>query len=237
MSKNQGASPGAAFSEDVERLFQQEPSNVPAVPVSSGSQQAAASPSGGHNSQGAPDSPNAQNLNTLDEPVWHTIKRDLIRIYGNLVLVVFPFKNRDQQTAALRNWDLWGPMVFTLTLAICLSAGSQKPGSVFSLVFASLSAGAVVLTCNVVLLGGNIGFFQSMCLLGYCIFPLDVAAIITIWVTNIIARWIIVLVALTWCSWASVPFIAGSVSPARKALAVYPLLLLYTYMAWLALIR
>ena len=93
------------------QLFQQEPSNVPAVPVSSGSQQAAASPSGGHNSQGAPDSPNAQNLNTLDEPVWHTIKRDLIRIYGNLVLVVFPFKNRDQQTAALRNWDLWGPMV------------------------------------------------------------------------------------------------------------------------------
>ncbi|KAA6424850.1 hypothetical protein WJX79_001881 [Trebouxia sp. C0005] len=236
MSKAQGGSPGAAFSEDVERLFQQEPSHVPAVPVSSGSQQATASPSGGY-SQSAPGAASTENLNTLDEPVWHTIKRDLIRIYGNLILVVFPFKNRDQQTAALRNWDLWGPMVFTLTLAICLSAGSQKPGSVFSLVFASLSAGAVVLTCNVVLLGGNIGFFQSMCLLGYCIFPLDVAAIITIWVTNIIARWIIVLIALSWCSWASVPFIAGSVSPARKALAVYPLLLLYTYMAWLALIR
>jgi hypothetical protein len=40
-----------------------------------------------------------------------TIKRDLQRIGGNLVLVVFPFKNRDQQSAALRNWDLWGPMV------------------------------------------------------------------------------------------------------------------------------
>lgn len=105
------------------------------------------------------------------------------------------------------------------------------------LVFATLSAGAIVLTCNVVLLGGNIGFFQSMCLLGYCIFPLDIAAIITIWVTNIIARWIVVLITLAWSSWASVPFIAGSVSPARKALAVYPLLLLYTCMAWLALIR
>ena len=40
-----------------------------------------------------------------------TIKRDLQRIGGNLVLVVFPFKNRDQQSAALRNWDLWGPIV------------------------------------------------------------------------------------------------------------------------------
>ncbi len=50
-------------------------------------------------------------LNTLDEPIWETIKRDLHRIGGNLILVVFPFKNRDQQSAALRNWDLWGPMV------------------------------------------------------------------------------------------------------------------------------
>ncbi len=50
-------------------------------------------------------------LNTLDEPIWDTVKRDLQRIGGNLILVVFPFKNRDQQSAALRNWDLWGPMV------------------------------------------------------------------------------------------------------------------------------
>ena len=53
----------------------------------------------------------AHPLNTLDEPVWATVKRDLNRIGANLVLVVFPFSNRDQQSAALRNWDLWGPMV------------------------------------------------------------------------------------------------------------------------------
>lgn len=53
------------------------------------------------------------------------------------------------------------------------------------LVFGVVSLGAVVLTLNVVLLGGNIGFFQSMCLLGYCLFPLDIAAIITVWVTNV----------------------------------------------------
>lgn len=49
--------------------------------------------------------------NTLDEPITDTIKRDLKRIYKNLVMVVFPFKDRSQQSAALRNWDLWGPMV------------------------------------------------------------------------------------------------------------------------------
>ena len=41
-----------------------------------------------------------------------TIKRDLRRINQNLVLVVFPFNTgREEQQAALRNWDLWGPMV------------------------------------------------------------------------------------------------------------------------------
>ena len=167
--------------------------------------------------------------------------------------------------------------------------------------FGTCAAGAVVLTVNVVLLGGNIGFFQSMCLLGYCLFPMDVAAIITALTTNMIARWIVVLVrppsplcsamqddhmlktiscssksaclrrggtpccalktasharmrlkpcavscsrewarlqiGLAWASWASVPFIGGSVSPARRALAVYPLLLLYVAMGWLALIK
>jgi hypothetical protein len=44
--------------------------------------------------------------NTLDEPIWDTVKRDLVRIWRNLVMVVFPFKDRSQQSAALRNWDL-----------------------------------------------------------------------------------------------------------------------------------
>ena len=61
-------------------------------------------------------------------------------------------------------------------------------------VFGTCAAGAVVLTVNVVLLGGNIGFFQSMCLLGYCLFPMDLAAIVTAFTTNMIARWIVVLV-------------------------------------------
>ena len=52
-----------------------------------------------------------------------------------------------------------------------------------------------MLTVNVVLLGGNIGFFQSMCLLGYCLFPMDLAAMVAAFTTNMIARWIVVLVS------------------------------------------
>ena len=71
----------------------------------------------------------------------------------------------------------------------------MTPASALQFVFGTCAAGAVVLTVNVVLLGGNIGFFQSMCLLGYCLFPMDVAAIVTACTTNMIARWIVVLVS------------------------------------------
>lgn len=75
------------------------------------------------------------------------------------------------------------------------------------------------------------------CWCRYCLFPLDVAALVTAFVTNIIVRWVVVVASVVWASWASVPFIGGSVPPARRALAVYPLLLLYTAMGWLALVK
>lgn len=40
--------------------------------------------------------------------------------------------------------------------------------------------GAVVLTINTILLGGNIVFFQSLCLMGYCLFPMCIAAIVCV---------------------------------------------------------
>lgn len=91
------------------QLFQAEPTPVPVSSSAGGYQPAGlASP----NAAGATSPPlGFGTASTLDEPIWHTIKRDLKRIYKNLVMVVFPFKDRSQQSAALRNWDLWGPMV------------------------------------------------------------------------------------------------------------------------------
>lgn len=105
------------------------------------------------------------------------------------------------------------------------------------LVFGLVSIGAIVLTVNVVLLGGTIGFFQSLCLLGYCMFPLDIVAILFLFVSNPIVRWILVPLAVLWSSWASVPFVGGAVPSNRRALAVYPLGLLYTVIGWLTIIK
>ncbi|KAL6848785.1 hypothetical protein ACP4OV_021368 [Aristida adscensionis] len=59
--------------------------------------------------------------NTLTEPVWDTVKRDLTRIVTNLKLVVFPNPFREDPGKALRDWDLWGPFFFIVFLGLILS--------------------------------------------------------------------------------------------------------------------
>ncbi|KAF9589440.1 hypothetical protein IFM89_023758 [Coptis chinensis] len=172
--------------------------------------------------------------NTLTEPVWDTVKRDLARIVSNLKLVVFPNPFREDPGKAMRDWDLWGPFFFIVFLGLTLSwSASVKKSEVFAVAFALLAAGAIILTLNVLLLGGHIIFFQSISLLGYCLFPLDVGAIICMLKGNVIVKMVVVSVALAWSSWAAYPFMSSAVSPGRKALALYPVFLMYVSVGFL----
>ncbi|KAL2232814.1 UNVERIFIED_CONTAM: Protein YIPF6 [Sesamum indicum] len=135
---------------------------------------------------------------------------------------------------ALRDWDLWGPFFFIVFLGLTLSwSASVKKSEVFAVAFALLAAGAVILTLNVLLLGGHIIFFQSLSLLGYCLFPLDVGALICMLKDNVIIKVVVVAVTLAWSSWAAYPFMSTAVNPGRKALALYPVLLMYVSVGFL----
>ncbi|KHN22703.1 Protein YIPF6 [Glycine soja] len=135
---------------------------------------------------------------------------------------------------ALRDWDLWGPFFFIVFLGLTLSwSASVKKSEVFAVAFALLAAGAVILTLNVLLLGGHIIFFQSLSLLGYCLFPLDVGALICMLKDNVIVKVVVVCVTLAWSSWAAYPFMSSAVSPRRKALALYPVFLMYVSVGFL----
>ncbi|GJM92446.1 hypothetical protein PR202_ga08921 [Eleusine coracana subsp. coracana] len=172
--------------------------------------------------------------NTLTEPVWDTVKRDLARIISNLKLVVFPNPYREDPGKALRDWDLWGPFFFIVFLGLTLSwSASVKKSEVFAVAFAVLAAGAIILTLNVLLLGGHIIFFQSLSLLGYCLFPLDVGALVCMLKDNVILKIIVVTITLAWSSWAAYPFMSAAVNPRRKALALYPVFLMYISVGFL----
>jgi len=57
----------------------------------------------------------------------------------------------------LRDWDLWGPLVFCLLLSMLLSftAKKEQKSEVFSGVFAMVWIGEAVVTAQIKLLGGN----------------------------------------------------------------------------------
>lgn len=128
-----------------------------------------------------PPPPPQLEVTTLDEPVSETLKRELRTIADKMYKVAIPSSDSKTQ---LRDWDLWGPLILCLFLAILLSSASTSKGEdhqsagVFASVFVIVWCGAAVVTVNAVLLGGTVSFFQSICVLGYCIFPLCTASVV-----------------------------------------------------------
>ncbi|KAG9314999.1 hypothetical protein JVU11DRAFT_4108 [Chiua virens] len=163
---------------------------------------------------------------TLDEPVTATITRDLLSIYSKLVQVLYPRKSTGREV--LRDWDLWGPLLLCLALGMMLSvnAPASQALGVFTSVVVIVSVGSLVVTVQAKLLGGRVSFFQGLCALGYCIAPLDIAALISCFVRIIWVRVPVALVAWAWCIWASINFLDGTkIEQQRILLAVYPLLM------------
>ncbi|XP_046876030.1 protein YIPF6 [Hypomesus transpacificus] len=181
-------------------------------------------------------------FSTLDEPVKDTILRDLKAVGKKFVHVMYPKKS----STLLRDWDLWGPLLLCVTLALMLQGGSvdnkEDGGPQFAEVFVIIWFGSIIITLNSKLLGGTISFFQSLCVLGYCIMPLTVAMVVCRIVLlggtgtgSFIVRLIVVTASFGWSTFASTAFLADSQPPNRKALVVYPVFLFYFVIGWMIL--
>lgn len=87
-------------------------------------------------------------------------------------------QNQREVINNLKDWDLWGPLFLCLALSVLLSfeATPSQASTVFASIFVIVWVGAAIVTVNAQLLGGTISFFQSVCVLGYCIFPMVISA-------------------------------------------------------------
>ncbi|XP_014662400.1 PREDICTED: protein YIPF6-like [Priapulus caudatus] len=182
---------------------------------------------------------------TLDEPVLATVVRDLRAVGVKFRHVFYPRRN----PALLRDWDLWGPLLLCITLAALLRRDGSDDGggggdAHFAEVFVVIWLGAVVVTLNSKLIGGAISFLQSVCVLGYCLLPLTIAAVVCQLVLLLgssesvglfATRVIVVAAAFAWSTFASTAFVADSQPPRRKVLACYPIFLFYFVVGWLIL--
>mmetsp|Transcript_24556 Transcript_24556/g.75730 ORF Transcript_24556/g.75730 Transcript_24556/m.75730 type:complete len:191 (-) Transcript_24556:45-617(-) len=180
---------------------------------------------------------------TLDEPVSETILRDLREVGAKLRLVVLPRASQAGVLDRLKEWDLWGPLAVCLTLSMALSAGAPRDQSalVFAAVFVVVWLGAAVVTLNAQLLGGSISFFQSVCVLGYSLFPLDVGAfaclLLHVMTRSFLLRAAVVGTCFAWSTRVSVVFFSEIIEAKRRALAIYPVFGFYAFIAWMILVQ
>uniref|UniRef100_A0A336N1C4 Protein YIPF n=1 Tax=Culicoides sonorensis TaxID=179676 RepID=A0A336N1C4_CULSO len=162
--------------------------------------------------------PGSSDFNTLDEPIKETFLRDARAVGVKFYHVLYP----KEKNTLLKEWDLWGPLILCTFMATILQGTADDVndgGPEFAEVFVIVWIGAAIVTVNAKLLGGHISFFQSVCVLGYCLSPLAVALIV----------W------FGWATYASVIFLGDSLPPGRKPLAVYPIFLFYLVISWLVI--
>ncbi|KYN02699.1 Protein YIPF6 [Cyphomyrmex costatus] len=183
-------------------------------------------------------------FNTLDEPIKDTILRDVRAVGKKFFHVLYP----KEKKSLLKEWDLWGPLILCTFMAMILQGStdvadnSNDGGPEFAEVFVIVWIGSMVVTLNSKLLGGNISFFQSVCVLGYCLLPTAIALILCRIILIVqqstllfTLRLVISMVGFLWATYASMTFLGDSQPTGRKALAVYPIFLFYFVISWLVI--
>ena len=171
--------------------------------------------------------------NTLNEPIITTINRDLSLIYTKMKFVVNPFISKEQKKFHIRQWDLWGPLLLNMILACTLSFNTKEKSQITILIFIIFWLGGMILYLNANFLGVKSSIFQIFCLLGYCLFPLNLSAIfVTVFKVNAILRLIIVAITCIWSIYSSSDFLSTITNPQQRYLVLYPCILFYLYISW-----
>ena len=130
------------------------------------------------------------------------------------------------------------PLHCVLCCSTLSLSNSSQSALIFAAVFVIVWVGAGIITLNAALLGGQISFLQSVCVLGYCLAPLNLASILChLWPSNKIFHFVVVMAAFGWSTRASVGFMAQLLEENKKALGVYPVLLFYLSIAWMILVQ
>ena len=173
------------------------------------------------------------NKSTLDESIYATITRDLFMIYLKIKYVINPFISKEKKYNHIRQWDLWGPLILNIILACTLVINTKEKGQITTLIFIIFWLGGFAIYLNNYFLGVKASIFQIFCLLGYCLFPLNLSAIIvTIINWNDIFRLIVVGITCFWSIYSSSDYLKVITTQDQRYLVLYPCILFYLYLSW-----
>ncbi len=115
---------------------------------------------------------------------------------------MIPNANIDK-SSYIKDWDLWGPLLICVLLSIIIGYGkNENTGLLFVTVFFVIWIGGVIVTLNAQFLGSKVTIFQSICLLGYCVFPFVIFGLI-IKLTPFLPNIVHIIFSILGLIWAS----------------------------------
>jgi hypothetical protein len=177
--------------------------------------------------------------NTLDEPILLTIKRDASAVGNKLIYALVP----NHKNLLMKDWDLWGPLFLCTYIGLMLQGIREDSGYQFTQLFVLVWVGAALLTYNLVFCStATITMFQSVCVLGYCLGPMAVAAtlfqlmhLFGITTSTLFLRLIIASAVATWAAMSSIKILGPTVPAEKKYVLLGPVAVFYMLIALLIL--
>ncbi|KAK6588778.1 hypothetical protein RS030_2224 [Cryptosporidium xiaoi] len=177
----------------------------------------------------------------LNEPISTTIKRDLLLIYKKvnyLILYNGESSNTINDLQMLHNWELWGPCLFILVLSSCLylKAPSESKDNVFSTIYFVSIYGSILIAMNSLILGAKSSFFAIISLIGYCIFPLTIVSLTSLFFPYFVL--LIFTIISNGYIFKIIVNMIGNITPEEKKLIVlYPISLFFIAITFLILVH
>ena len=172
-------------------------------------------------------------INTLEEPISTTLLRDVKLIYYKLKHVINPLSSSAEKQRNIMNWDLWGPLLFITLLSCTLTIKAEDKSKILVIIFSIFWCGSLLVFLNGNLLDSKIKLFPVICLLGYCLFPLNICAFILA-ITNFyeIIRFFLTLLTCAWALFSVEGYFRSVSSSEQKWLVFYPAILMFAFLSW-----
>ena len=126
----------------------------------------------------------------------------------------------------MRTYDLFGPLIFFLILAIFASiANNADSSTVFAICIGIYLGGSLICGLNATAVGGNIRVLQSACIIGYSDVPIIASQIVCVFVHEKWIQIVVIAICTVWSMVVKTCFMISVVPLKKRPLVLYPMFL------------
>eukprot|EP00053_Salpingoeca_punica_P004721 m.50599 g.50599 ORF g.50599 m.50599 type:complete len:241 (+) comp12919_c0_seq1:55-777(+) len=164
----------------------------------------------------------------IQKPLLEELDIDVKDIFLKVRSVVLPFPSLGFKTVSVRdNPDFWGPLLVVMVYALVSLYGQFR---VVSWIITIWIFGSILIFLLARVLGGEVGFSETLGVIGYSLLPLILTGALMPFVRGIAYLGeLIKLIGVAWASYSAGSMLVTAELEKKKILLLYPIFLLYVY--------